>query len=333
MKRRMICLLCALLALSALSSRAAFAEPFFTFNRHPLIGLYGLPASEGPAVTVKGAVALRLTSELSNTYWTAASARENLVLDMESLKLTLSARYGVAPRLEAGIDVPWMISGGGFLDAIIETYHDTFGFPNGGRELAPQNRLLAYYRRDGITRINTSSSGTGIGDVRLTGGWLWLEKTETRNFQLALRGSLKLPTGNTDSLFGSGSTDLALWLSAEQGLPIAYGQWRAFGEAGALIMTEGKILPDAQRPLAGFGSLGLGFGPAKWIDLKIQANAHTSLYSASDLKQINAASVQLTMGGTLIFSDRTALDIAVTEDVFVNTSPDVVLHLSLRHAF
>ncbi len=333
MKRRMICLICAMLATSALPARTAFSAPFFTFSRHPLIGLYGLPASEGPTVTTKGAVTLRLTSELSNTYWAAASERESLVLDMESLRLTLSARYGVAPRLEAGIDIPWMVSGGGFLDAIIETYHDTFGFPNGGRDRAPQNRLLTYYHRGGITRINTLSSGTGIGDVRLTGGWLWLEKTETRNLQLALRGSLKIPTGDTDSLFGSGSTDLSLWLSVKQGIPISCGQWRTFGEAGLLIMTEGKILPDAQRPLAGFGSLGLGFSPAKWIDLKIQANAHTSLYSTSDLKQINAASVQLAMGGTLIFSDRTSLDIAVTEDIIVDTSPDIVLHLSLRHTF
>ena len=69
--------------------------------------------------------------------------------------------------------------------------------------------------------------------------------------------------------------------------------------------------------------------PGRGSALKIQANAHTSFYQGSDFRQLDAASVQLTMGGTVALSKTMALDIGVTEDVVVNTSPDVVFHLSL----
>ena len=39
------------------------------------------------------------------------------------------------------------------------------------------------------------------------------------------------------------------------------------------------------------------------------------------------------MGGTLHFSDRTALDIGVSEDLVVKTAPDVVFNFALRHQF
>jgi hypothetical protein len=39
------------------------------------------------------------------------------------------------------------------------------------------------------------------------------------------------------------------------------------------------------------------------------------------------------MGGTLHFSERTALDLGVAEDLIIKTSPDVVFHFSLRHRF
>lgn len=333
MKCRITGLLCAAIASIGLPPGETCAAPFYTATRHPLIGLYGLPASEDAAIRNKGTAGLQLTTDWANTYFASANAQESLILDVESLRVTLSARYGIGHGAVVGIDIPWLVLGGGILDGVIDSCHEAFGLRSGGRESAPRNRLLAFYRRDGITRLHAGSSSTGIGDVRLTGGWQLLENSGGHNVRLALFGSLKLPTGDASALSGSGSTDLAVWLSSASGLPIPYGRWRAFSEAGLIVMTRGKILPDQQRPLAGFGTLGFGFAPADWIDFKIQANAHTSFYSESEFKQLNAISIQSTMGATLIWSDKTTLDIGLTEDVIVDTSPDIVLHLSLRHTF
>lgn len=323
----------AILLINAFNVAAAGTWPFDTQNQSPLISIYGLPFIGEASAKARGDGDLRLTLDLANNYIPNSNTRESIVLDGESMRLTLSGRYGIGHKAELGIDIPLLISGGGFLDNFIENYHSAFGFRNGGRELAPQNRLLYRYQKDGITCLNVEQSGAGLSDIRLTGGWQIYESGQSNKGNLTLRGSLKLPTGDTDALRGSGSTDLALWIVGNKGYHLSCGQLTLFGAAGALGMTTGKILPDQQLPFVGFGALGLGFSPTDWIDFKIQVNAHTSFFHDSDLKQINAPSAQLTIGGALNFTPKTSLDIGITEDMIVNTSPDVVFHLSLRHAF
>ena len=98
-------------------------------------------------------------------------------------------------------------------------------------------------------------------------------------------------------------------------------------------MTEGNVLPDQQKRWVGFGSLGIGWAPLDWLSFKVQADAHTPFFSDSDLKEIAANAVQLIVGGTISFSEKTALDIGVSEDLIVNTSPDVVFYFTLRTRF
>ncbi|MEE9914134.1 MAG: DUF3187 family protein [Deltaproteobacteria bacterium] len=321
-----------LLCLAAMSSGAADILPFRTQNQSPLVAIYGLPAIGGARVAAKAEGTLRLTLDQANNYVHEVRAGESLVLDGESARLTVSGRYGIGRSVEVGVDIPFLISGGGFLDGSLESYHSAFGFPNGGRELAPKNRLLYRYQKNGITLLNMEQSGQGLGDVSLSGAWQICRSADNQR-NLALSGRLKLPAGDVGSLRGSGSTDLAVWVSGDWGHSFSAGQFTAFGAAGAMAMTKGRVLADQQNPLVGFGALGAGFAPACWIELKVQANAHTSFYSDSDLAEVNAPSVQLTLGGALHLTKKTSLDIGVTEDIMVGTSPDVVFHFSLAHKF
>lgn len=323
---------CLALLLGNAFPAAADSSSFYTSNQSPLISIYGLPSIGEARIAAKSAGSVRLTLDLANNYVTESNANENIVLDGESNRVTFSARYGIGYQGELGIEIPFLVMGGGFLDNFIENYHSAFGFPNGGRELAPQRRLLYRYQKNGVTVLNMEKSGEGLGDARINGGWQIYQSAD-RQRNLAFRGSLKLPTGDTDTLRGSGSTDLALWMVGNLAHQFSSGQLTLFCGAGAMGLTEGKVLPDQQQHLVGFGALGLGFSPARWIELKIQTNAHTSFYSDSDLKQINGASAQLTVGGALHFTPKTSLDIGVTEDIIVGASPDVVFHLSLSRSF
>jgi hypothetical protein len=98
-------------------------------------------------------------------------------------------------------------------------------------------------------------------------------------------------------------------------------------------MTDGDVLTEQQRNLVAFGSVGAGWRPLQWLTLKVQLDGHTSFYRDSDLSELGSDSVQAVMGGTLHFSERTALDLGVAEDLIIKTSPDVVFHFALRHRF
>jgi len=321
-----------LIFFNVLLAEGAEITSFYTQNQSPLISVYGLPGMGSAVVKAAKEGSLRLILDTANNYVAAGNTGENIVLDGETMRLTLSGRYGIGRKMELGLDVPFLITGGGFLDGFIEKFHATLGFPNGGRELASQNRLRLRYQKNGVTLLNMEQSGQGLGDVRIAGGWQVYQSAQgDRN--LMLKAGIKLPTGDTESMRGSGSFDGALWLVGNMEYQLPFGQLSLFGQAGAMGMTKGKILPDQQRPAVGFGAFGLGVRPAEWLELKIQTNANTSFYSGSDLSEVSAPSAQLTIGGTLRFSPQTSLDLAVTEDIIVGASPDVVFHLSLAHKF
>lgn len=313
--------------------RAVETTPFHTQNESPLLQIYGLPSIGDAALVPARKADVKVIVDLANNYVNDSNPRENILLDGESTRVAVDFRYGIARGFECGIEIPYIILGGGFLDSFIEGYHSAFGFPQGGRDQAPRNRLLYVYQRDGQQRLKIDSFSAGLGDIRLTGGWQLVQGENKPQPAVALRASLKLPTGDSDQLHGSGSTDFSLWLTASDDWKLEVGHFTLFGAAGIMAMTDGKVLQDQQRNLVGFGGLGVGWSPFPWIAFKIQTNAHTSFYRDSELRELNANSAQVTVGGTLAFSDRTALDIGVSEDIVVKTAPDVVFHFALRHRF
>jgi hypothetical protein len=100
-----------------------------------------------------------------------------------------------------------------------------------------------------------------------------------------------------------------------------------------MAMTNGDVLPEQQRHEVGFGSIGAGWSPLKWLALKVQLDAHTPFYKDSELRELSQNAVQLLIGGTLALSERTTLEIAVSEDIATLTSPDVVFHFDLGIRF
>ncbi len=307
--------------------------PFATRNQSPLVQIYGLPTAEPAEVLDKGRVAVGLLLDVANNFTSSAGIGESVLLDGETYGTTLTLRYGLSDRFELGVDVPYFSRNGGFLDGFIDGFHDSFGFPDGDRNKVPRDQLNFTYQRSGQTLISQSGSDSGLGDLRLSAAMLLLRETGARPGSAVLRLSLKLPTGDSDKLFGSGSTDIALAIAGQREFPADWGRFSAYASLGGLLISDSEVLEKQHRNLAGFGSLGLGWAPLDWLALKIQADAHTAFYKNSELDEISSHSVQLVTGGTLQLAERTSLDLAVSEDVMVNTSPDVVFHLALRQVF
>lgn len=308
--------------------------PFTARNQSPLIRIFGLPSETSAALSPPGSTALTVTQDVASNYTVAVTPREHIVLDGESYRWSLAVRHGFGGRYEAGIELPLMLQGGGFLDGFIVDWHKAFGLPQGGRDTAPKNRIGYRYTRDGVEKLAMTSSGSGIGDVSLTGGMQLHESLDGgEHDSLALRMQLKMPTGDSSALFGSGSTDLSLLLCGSMNRQTEWGTLGVYGSAGGMAMTRGRVLPDQQNKLAGVGTFGMGWGPSTWISFKLQLNGHSPLYRNSSLDELSRSSLMLIIGGALRFSGGYQLDIGVTEDVVVATSPDVAFHLGLSRRF
>jgi hypothetical protein len=307
--------------------------PFNSQNQSPFVRIFGLPSAGSAMVLPQGRKEAQVTLDHSSSYLDDEYIGEHLVIDGETTRLTLTGRYGLTRGVEVGIEIPYVYHGGGFLDNAIIDYHDRFGFSPGRRDEAPNNRLLFKYRRRGVDQLKIDASGGGLGDVVLTAGLQLYNDAAPYPRAVALRAGIKLPTGDSDSLFGSGSTDLSLWLTGSDDFKLPIGSGTLFAAGGVMVMTKGNILPEQQRNWVGFGTVGLGWKPLSRLAIKIQMDGHTPLYEDSSVKHLSANAAQLLVGGTFGLTERTSLDMAVSEDIIVDTAPDVAFHFNLRTIF
>ena len=148
----------ALALLPCLVASAAAADmeitPFHTVNQSPLVQIFGLPAETGGTITAPGRVSVSLTQDVASDYAVSSNSREQISLDGESYRWTLAARYGLGDRFEAGVEIPYILYGGGFLDDFVIDWHNTFNLPQGGRDTAPKNRLGFRYSKDGVLNVH-----------------------------------------------------------------------------------------------------------------------------------------------------------------------------------
>jgi len=306
-------------------------QPFYSRNLNPFVQIFGLPAVEGAKLTPEGRTEARLVFDVANNFTSDIVQGEHIEIKGETYRSVVALRYGLGKNLEVGIDLPHVYHGRGHLNDFIIDFHDTFGLPQGGRDTAPNDDLAYVYIDNGNNLVSVAGSASGIGDVLLSAAMpLWKDGGDSR--RLALRAALKVPTGSASNLLGSGSTDFSLRLSGEDRQTFANARITGFGTLGALVMTEGDVIPDRQRHIVGFGTVGLGWQPLSWLALKLQLDGNTAFYN-SELYQLDYFSTQLILGGTIGFTENLLLDIAISEDISIDAAPDVTFNISLRGLF
>ena len=305
----------------------AFARPLVpltTSNQNPLVAIYGLPVTAPGTLVSSAQTELELRVDVASLCSSSQHGETNINLDGETYRYALAVKRGLGRDFEIGLEIPYIQHSEGFLDEFIREWHNTFHLPQGERDDVADDQLnYSYHANDSDLLLSDQESG--MGDVRLTAAFRLMGETGAKH-HLALRGSLKLPTGDEEKLLGSGSTDLAVWLSSSH----FYRQETIalFASGGMLLMTDSDVLPDQQRNIVGFGSLGLAWQAFSAVAFKTQLDGHSAFYDSSFTEL--GESVQLVLGGSIDLSAKTTLDLGVSEDIIVDSAPDVVFHLALH---
>ncbi|MDO3379672.1 DUF3187 family protein [Geoalkalibacter halelectricus] len=313
--------------------RAAEVLPFHTRNLQPTVQIFGLPAAEGGRITPPGKTRGRLVLETANNFTGGRGPGEGLEFDGETYRMILALRRGLASGWEAGIDLSLVGHHGGGLDRLIERWHDLLGVGKGGRHRRARNRLFYFYQKDGQREIDVRENNLGIGDWSLVLARPLFKDHLAPGRALALRSGIKFPTGNPDRLHGSGSVDMHARLTYSDAETLKNIHLTLFASGGILAMTRGEVMPAQQRSHVWFGSAGLGWKPWQRVALKAQVDGHSAFFRGSSLREIKAPSAQLVLGGSYYLSERWILDLAVSEDIVVDSAPDVAFHLALTRHF
>jgi hypothetical protein len=305
-------------------------DPFYTRDQGPFAQIFGLPPAEGGKLVPPRGIDIRLVFDASSVDsggWELP--RETLELDGESCRVTFALRYGLPGRTEIGLDIPYVAHSEGVLDGFIENFHRAAGLDT-SQKSAGKYRLVYSYIRDGVPMVDIRDRTSGVGDVLLSFGYPVYRSGSPEPREAAVRAGVKLPTGNAEALRGSGGADFSLRLAGTDPATLADGNITIFGTAGVLFPGEGSVLGDQVRRFVGFGSMGLGWLPLDRLALKIQMDARTAFFRESDSVVLASPAIHLVGGGAFSLPWDVTLDVALSEPIVWETSPDVTFHVALR---
>jgi len=267
---------------------------------------------------------------IADDYYQAAPPDEyRLFVDTETLRVSVDLDWRIASRLQAGMTLPFLKHGGGFLDGVVEGFHGMFNLSNGGREWSPRNDYGVFVVRDRRFWIRSvESAAFRAGDLVLR------MKTPLnlggKNVALALAGAVKLPTGNLETLTGSGGTDFqaALFATWRPGRP----KRDMIFHANLSHSRLGKPSQGEGFPLRSITTLVLAFEyrTKGRLAALVQTQVNIGPFPSSRLGPLNRTAIEATAGVRYALSESVSLDMGLTENFsqYQNT-PDVGFHAGI----
>ena len=311
-------LLLAIVLALARPAAAQLAEPMQIRNLNPLVAIFGLPAWD--LVTPGNRFSASL--EIANHFQFTAKGGEYLGLDGETARTTLSFSHGFADGWQFGAELPLFHIGGGVLDDVIDAWHSTFNLPDGGRNERPKNQLSFVLRHAGLTFFDLDDPQSGLGDLQLKGARVF---GADRGF--IVEAGVKLPTGDTEMLAGSGSVDEWLTLLRSRPLPDRRHPAGYYWGVGLMHVGDPDVIEFRSEQWVYTAIVGGSWQRWPRFGLKAQLDVHTRFYD-SPLVEIGETAVEATFGAWMQRRKDAQLEFALVEDLRVNTAPDVVLKIA-----
>lgn len=146
------------------------------------------------------------TLAYSSMFENGTGSSSKVVLDGEIARDTVALRAGVGGDTDVEVQVPFVFASNGFLDDLVETWHDTFGFPNGGREKRPKNDYEMRIEKDGRRIYALDRGRVELGDVPVFVTRQLLDE-ERDGVGLALCAGIEFPLGSESRGVGNGGFD------------------------------------------------------------------------------------------------------------------------------
>ena len=312
----------------AASDRTAPPRPFGPVeirSQSPLQQLrFGL-LHHRPWVTSKGDLCVYVTDTWKNIW---LYDDEFYRIDAEIHDFGVRGCYGLGRGFELAGEVPLRYVSGGFLDGLIENFHDWFGIGNAGREKYPRNDFAFEINPTGEpedwSRANDGQRGWSLGNLVLSLTYE-LPYDSVRSARASITASVKLPTGTRTEFFGGQSLDYGLSLTVSR----RFGPVYLYVSPGMVYYFDEEVLGIQLYRWHFSGLAALEYHRAgsshSWF---LQMLMESGI--AEDYAEFSDNTYELLLGCKFRLSDSMVAEIGFLENVFFfNNSPDIGLHFGV----
>lgn len=301
-------------------AQATESSVFNTLNLNPMVQIFGLPSLDNQVLDAEGSFEIEIEQQAANYHSQSSLQNETIKLDGETWRTNLMIAYALTDNSTLSISTPYIRHSSGYMDDLIYNWHDAFGMPQGERTKDTNNNIDLQYSVGGRQQVDIKSPVSGIGDIRVK----YVHKLPAFGRAILLQSEVKLPTGDTTTLTGSGGTDLSIGLMFNDAVSLERQNINFWAGAAATYLGEADSLLSAeQNDLAWLARVGLGWRLTDSLALKTQLDTHSALYD-SDTTELGDAPLMLTIGGDYYFSHNYRLELSAVEDLVTEVSPDIL---------
>ncbi|MGB5329619.1 MAG: DUF3187 family protein [Gammaproteobacteria bacterium] len=259
---------------------------------------------------------------VTNTSQLESKGDEYLALDVENYRYELGLRYRKDNWL-GQVNAPFIANRGGEFDDAIDSWHDAFGLPEGDRNKFPKNDIDIEYIRDGEVEYSQDKSSSGLADISLALGYQLTEGT--RYFV-----GIELPTGSESDYSGNEAIDFATWLTHET---LINAEMSLYGLLGVSFPGDDGNLQGLLVDEIWVAQLGTQYLFNDGLAGTVQLDWHSEVIDGSDLTAFgDSLQIQLGLGFLKLF-DNHRLDLFFSEDIKVESAPDITFGLRLAREF
>jgi len=299
---------------------------FQQHSQHAYNAVFGLPTVAPRTVQ---SLEWQISLEHSNQFAGGRTDNELLLLDGETTRLAISHRQRLGTCWQGEVVLPFLSHTSGKFDRAIDDWHQLFSLPDADRDETDFDSLTYLYEDANGLRHNINRPQSGIGDAQLAVQYaLGCGATaDSTHADPILRMGVKLPTGNANELRGSGEIDIfADWQS-----PIRRLRAKWYGAAALGILVNSNTARFAnQENVAVYGSLGVQY--AAWYNFRLiaQLDGHSPFYQ-SQLRELGTPSFNLALGARYLLSHSHTIEMSISEDAAIDTSPDIVARFAITY--
>ncbi|MFV2057225.1 MAG: DUF3187 family protein [Thiohalomonadales bacterium] len=306
--------------------------PIYVANQNPFTQIFGLPKAEPGTITALHKFETGYSYYVSNNaIQDELDNGESIIWDGETARIEIKLRYGLLENLELGLDIPFVQHSGGFLDSIIRKTHKILGFPNDRQNQFEIDQIHYEINKNDKRLYESQERSKGLGDIRFSIATPIFSQSLHKNRHLALRASIKLPTGDYEYLLGSGGTDFTMGVAFSDYQSLRSINTVLTTSMGIIFMGDTKVLAELQSSNSFYSSIALNWSTSEKYALKLQLDFHSAFYS-TELAQLGT-SLQLLMGASFFASQQLIFDVGMTQNTQTDATTDVGFYFQARQLY
>jgi hypothetical protein len=269
-----------------------------------------------------GATSILVQEAYSNLYQNGLDPNHRVVLDGEISRTSVAMRRSVGPGTDLEIEAAVVFATAGFLDAIIEGYHETFGFPSEGREERPRNSYTMEVDTNGVRAYELEGDEAGFADLPIVLTHALVEESG-RAPAVSVRAGVELPTGSESKGFGNGGIDYGGGILAEK----SFGRWTTTAAVDYVVPADSASFERAD--VSAHDNLDLQVGVEyRWNDslsLLLGAVLESPVTRDIPRNEIDEEILSIDVGCIFDLGTRSRLLLGFEEDAIASSGPDLTL--------